>query len=49
LANDRKRYADYLKDGVPICEIEKRGMTQEEAEAFKEEVEVRFIAYILSV
>jgi hypothetical protein len=36
---EQKRYADFLNvDGVPIWEIEKRGMTHEEAEAFKEEV-----------
>lgn len=31
-------YSDYLLNGVPISEIENRGMIIEEAEAFKEEV-----------
>ena len=32
-------YSDLLIDGVPIWDIEKRGMTEQEAKAFKEEVE----------
>lgn len=32
-----KPYSDYLVDGVPIWEIENRGMTQEEAEAYRNE------------
>lgn len=34
-----KKYSDFLIDGVPIWEVEHRGMTEEEALAFKEEVE----------
>jgi hypothetical protein len=32
-------YSDYLIDGVPIWQIENRGMTKEEGEAYKQEVE----------
>ena len=35
----KKPYSDYLVDGAPIWEVEHRGMTEEEAEAFKAEVE----------
>ena len=31
-------YSDFLIDGIPKWEIENRGMTHEEAEAFKEEI-----------
>ena len=34
-----KKYSDCLVDGIPIWEIEKRGMTAEEAEAFRQECE----------
>lgn len=33
-----KPYSDYLVNGVPIWQIENRGWTHEEAEAFKEEI-----------
>ena len=34
-----KKYSDYLVNGVPIWQIERRGMAEEEAEAFKQECE----------
>ena len=33
-----KPYSDYLIEGIPIWQKENRGMTEEEAEAYKEEV-----------
>jgi hypothetical protein len=37
----QRQYSDFLKDGVPIWQIEQRGMTEEEADAFKNEVEMQ--------
>ena len=38
VSHTSQTYSDFLLDGVPIWQIENRGMTHEEAEAFKEEV-----------
>jgi hypothetical protein len=38
VSHTSQTYSDFLLDGVPIWQIENRGMIHEEAEAFKEEV-----------
>jgi hypothetical protein len=35
-ASTSKKYSDFLIDGVPIWEVEHRGVTEEEALSFKE-------------
>jgi hypothetical protein len=37
-SSTKKQYSDYLINGIPIWQIENRGMTKEESDAYQEEV-----------
>ena len=39
IENPAKSYSDYLVDGGPIWQLEHRGMTEQEAEAFRQDCE----------